>query len=124
MVNLEDIAREYRSHEKAKQQEIVDYINENIPQEASIYSVTDKYTFLTERESPYKWTSLSPLAESLDNFDDFCEFIEDIDYIIFTGHQKKYLGKENLECVYSSFEIIKTFKEVSESDVEILRKID
>ena len=42
-------------------------------------------------------------------------------YVILKDTQNKYLGKENIDCVYSKFFVIRDFKDI-DSDVIILKK--
>jgi len=122
MVSLEEIAREHLNDEKIEQEQIQSFMKKEIPRGSLVYSVFDLYPFLGGYQNPYRWTTLQPNVESIDPMDDFCNFLDNVDYIIFTGHQKKYLGKKNLNCAYSKFTIIKEFEDIGQSNVEILKK--
>jgi hypothetical protein len=122
LINLEDTLKYNARGEKLKQEQIAAYLSSEIPKGSNVFSVYDLYAFLGGFESTYDWTTLQPNVESIDNFSDFCGYLDNVDYIIFTDHQKKYLGEKNLECAYSKFNSIKTFENVGESNVEILRR--
>jgi len=121
MFSLEKEVRNYLQNEGFKQEQITLYIKNEIPKGSLVYSVNEIYNVLGGYENPYRWTAVSSHVASVDNFSDFCGFIDNVDYVIFNEEQKKYLGEKNLECAYSKFEVIKDFEEIG-SDVTILRK--
>ncbi len=123
MINLEYAVREYQKGEKEKQIDVVNYLR-SLPSDAKMYFINNRYTYLSGRESTYHYTmDLGPNVEAYEKFEDFCDYIGTIDYMLVTEIQLKYLGEKNIQCIYSKFSVIKRSDDTGDmGTVEILKK--
>lgn len=122
MVHLEYDVRQYQGNEKQEQMEIVDYLK-SLPADSNMYFINNRYTYLSGRESTYRYTmDLGPNVEANEKFEDFCDYIDTVDYMLITEIQEKYLGEKNIGCIESKFILIKSFEDVGDmSTVSILK---
>lgn len=123
MVSLEAAVRGYQDSLKQKQMDVANYLM-TLPSDANYYLINTRYSYLSGRESSYRYTvDLGPNAESLDKFEDFCDYLNTVDYMLITDVQVKYLGQKNIECINSKFTVIKTFENIGDmGTIEILKK--
>ncbi len=123
MVSLEAAVRGYQDGLKQKQLEVVSYLKA-LPTNANYYLINTRYSYLSGKESTYRYTvDLGPNAESVDNFEDFCAYLDTVDYALVTEVQIKYLGDKNIQCVHSKFTEIKRFENIGDmGTIKILKK--
>lgn len=123
MISLEASVRGYKDGLKQKQMDVVNYLK-SLPTNANYYLINTRYSYLSGKESSYKYTQdLGPNAESFVDFEDFCSYIDTVDYMLVTEYQIKYLGEKNIVCIYSKFTGIKTFENIGDmGKITILKK--
>jgi len=121
LITLESVARKVRDKTYKQQEIVVSYIKQNISEKARVFSDSAIYYTLTNFSCSYKVCFLAPSVASVFSFDDFCNYIREIDYLFLT-HRKKYLGEKNLKCIEDKFILQKKFDNVDESYVEIWKR--
>jgi len=121
MTNLNSIAREYKSGDLESQGKVIEYLKQNIPDEANVFSDNSAYQFAMGKKSLYKITALAPSFASVFDLTDFCDFSDNLDYLVLT-HREKYLPEETLNCTLNKFTLMEKFDNVGESFVEVWKK--
>lgn len=104
------------------QNELINQIKELVPEGTEIFSDNPTYLFLGRYLTKYKIFYIAPSTTSVFDIQDFCEYSKNIDYMLLT-HRKKYLGKENIDCLENNFEIIKKYENIGESNLELWKNV-
>jgi len=121
LADLEDLARNQRSEVYANTFKATDYLSENIPIGAKMFSDDPIYFYLLKKPNWYKTPGFAPSYVSVFDTSDFCEFSNNIDYLVLT-HRQNYLPDETLNCTLGKFTLVKRFDNSGESFVELWKK--
>lgn len=115
LASLELNARQLRENPLEKNQEIMDYLNQNVPVDSSFFSDNAIYTLLGDYSLREELVNIAPAFASVYEY----SFICDKDYLVLT-HRQGFLSEKTKECINNNFVIKKRFDGIGESYVEIL----
>ena len=116
---VEQNIREIRSGSINDYQEVLDYLNEEVPRNSTFFSDNPTYTLFGQYQLNQPIVHIAPSFSSVFDY----SFICDLDYIILT-HRKKYLSDDELVCILENYDLRKRFDNVGESFVEIWQSKD
>ena len=114
MVSLEAKAREIKSGQLLNQQEVLDYLKANVPQNSKFFADNPIYTLLGNYQLNQPLVHIAPSFASVFNY----QFICNQDYLILT-HRQSFLNEEEQKCIQDNYSLKKRFVNVGESFVEV-----
>jgi 4-amino-4-deoxy-L-arabinose transferase-like glycosyltransferase len=114
LVALEDKAREIKSGQIEKYDEVFMYLENEVPKNASFFADNPIYTFVGQYKLNQPLVGCAPSFNSVFNY----SFICNLSYLVLT-HRQNYLSEDEKSCIKDNYVLLKRFDNVGESFVEI-----